>query len=321
LPYYWYIISDFTGDEMGLQSFLKYLPFRPAEAEFEPILLKDIVRVENIRKTPPLKKPINNYRDKIVELFDFHNLPAEYYNALLKNLDKANFANVNSALETIIIRSFKCEPLKFTQPKPLMVVGMPGIGKTASIAKMATEAKYYDRKVNVITTDIKRAGGVEQLKNFCRILGVEMQLARNPKQLAKALEGKEDQITLIDSAGANPYVESDIELLGELLKVADIEPIFVLQAGGDPDDAVDMGQNLKKLGINRMIVTKIDSARRIGGMLATALENDLTFANFSSTSSIGKGLDPYTPKALVSQLFKAFVVEEKEEPAEPKIKT
>lgn len=305
---------------MGLQALLKYLPFRPAEAEFEPITIRDMVKeavpAKNIRKTA-IK---NNYRDKIEELFRFHNIPEQYHNLMLKNLDNVNFANVNSALEMIAIRTFKFEPLKFNQSKPLMVLGMPGIGKTASIAKMATEAKYYGRKVNVITTDIKRAGGVEQLKNFCRLLEIELKVARNPKQLMEALHKKENEITLIDSAGANPYDGRDVELLKDLLQAGDIEPIFVLQAGGDADEAVDLARNLKTLGVKRMIVTKVDSAKRFGGMVAAALENDLTFANFSATSSIAKGLEPMTPKAMTSQLLKAYVVENRIEPLTAEVK-
>lgn len=300
---------------MRIQAVLqKYFSFRPAEAEFEPITLKDIVKeavpASNIRKAV-IKKPVNNYRDKLADLFRFHNIPEKYYTQLLKNLDNVNYANVNSALEMIAIRSFKFDPLKFKQTKPLMVIGMPGIGKTASIAKMAAEAKFYDRKVNIITTDIKRAGGVEQLQNFCRILGVEMQIARNPKQLKDALKGKEKEITLIDSAGANPYDENDIELLKDLLKSGEIEPIFVLQAGGDADDAAELAKNMKDLGAKRMVITKLDSAKRLGGVVAAALGNDIALASFSATPNVGKGLEPMTPKALSSQLLKAFVVEDK----------
>lgn len=300
---------------MKIQAVLqKYFSFRPAEAEFEPITLKDIVKEavpqSSIRKSA-LKKPVNNYKERLAELLKFHNIPQKYHTRLLKNLDNVNYANVNSALEMIAIRSFKFSPLKFKQSKPLMVIGMPGIGKTASIAKMAAEAKFYNRPVNIITTDIKRAGGVEQLQDFCRVLGVHMEIARNPKQLKAALKGREKEITLIDSAGANPYDESDLELLRELLKAGDIEPIFVLQAGGDADDAADLAKNMKSLGAERMIITKLDSAKRLGGLVAAALENELALANFSATPNVGKGLEPMTPKALSSQLLKAFVVEDK----------
>lgn len=304
---------------MRIQAVLqKYFSFRPAEAEFEPITLRDIVKeavpASSIRpaaRKVAVKKPVNNYRERLVELFKFHNIPQKHHAILLKNLDNVNYANVNSALEMIAIRSFKFEPLKFKQSKPIMVIGMPGIGKTASIAKMAAEAKFYNRPVNIITTDIKRAGGVEQLQDFCRVLGVKMQIARNPKQLKEALKGKEKEITLIDSAGANPYDENDIELLRDLLKAGDIEPLFVLQAGGDADEAAELATSIKTLGTKRMVITKLDSAKRLGGMIAAALENDIALASFSSTPNVGKGLEPMTPKALSSQLLKAFVVEDK----------
>ena len=253
----------------------------------------------------------NNYRAKIVKLLKFHNLPEIFHPKMLMNLDRVNYANVNSALEIMAIRSFKFSPLKFSQKKPLMVVGLPGIGKTSAISKMAAEAMAYNKKVHIITTDTKRAGGVEHIANFADVLGTTFEIARTPAELKAALKKHKDSINLIDSAGANPYDVRDLVVLRDFINVADIEPIYVMQAGGDVEEAIDLANLLSDLHIERMIVTKTDSARRLGSVLATALHNNYTLANFSSSSNVGRGLDAYSPKTLAIQLLKSYVVEDR----------
>ncbi|NJN06424.1 MAG: hypothetical protein HC814_08735 [Rhodobacteraceae bacterium] len=88
--------------------------------------------------------------------------------------------------------------------RPLMLVGPPGAGKTIATAKLATRARRAGHRPLVITTDTRRAGGVEQLQAFTRILGLELATATSPTTLAEAA-GTADAGVLIDTAGTNPF--------------------------------------------------------------------------------------------------------------------
>ena len=58
-----------------------------------------------------------------------------------------------------------------------MLVGLPGAGKTVTTAKLATKAVMSGAKINVITTDRVRAGGVQQLEAFTDILKLDLMCA------------------------------------------------------------------------------------------------------------------------------------------------
>lgn len=243
------------------------------------------------------------FQNDLTEIFKFHKIPSNTAKLMLSKLD-GSAKTIEEALEQILKSSFSYEPLKFNIKKPLMVVGMPGIGKTLAISKMATEASFHSKKLHVISTDIKRAGGVEQLTAFTKILGIELTIARNPQELKNELEKARDGITLIDTAGANPYDQYELDSTRELLSVGDVEPILVIQAGGDVEEAVDIANSFKFAKARRMLITKADSARRLGSIFAAVENNALAFSNFSGTPNVGKGLEPVTPNSLAKLILK-----------------
>jgi len=246
---------------------------------------------------------VPKFHSQLAEIFKFHNIPPQIAKKLLGYLTD-DHKKIEAALENIFTRAYKFQPLKFDLKKPLMVIGMPGIGKTLAISKMATEASFYDRKIHVISTDIKRAGGVEQLTAFTRILGLNLVVARNPQDLKKALAKTKDGIVLIDTAGANPYDQLELESTRELLEISNAEPLLVIQAGGDVAEATDIANAFKFTQADRMLITKADSARRMGSIFAAVENNDLTFSNFSGTPNVGKGLEPVTAKSLAKLILR-----------------
>ena len=102
----------------------------------------------------------------------------------------------------------------------------------------------------------------------------------------------------------NPYDRKEVETLLDLLAVADIEPILVVPAGGDVEEAVDMARALRDVGAERLIVTKADSARRLGSLITAARVLGLSFANFSDAPNVVDNLEAVTPKALAELVMK-----------------
>jgi len=243
------------------------------------------------------------FHSDLSEIFRFHKIPPAIAAKLLAHLT-TDFKKIEDALEHIFERSYKFEPLKFSLKKPLMVIGMPGIGKTLAVSKMATEASFYNKHVSVISTDIKRAGGVEQLTAFTKILGLELTVARSPSELKSAIKNQKSKIILIDTAGANPYDQDELDSTRDLLEISNAEPLLVIQAGGDVEEAVDIANAFKFTNSERLLITKADSARRFGSIFAAVENNKLAFSNFSGTPNVGKGLEPVTPKSLAKLILR-----------------
>jgi flagellar biosynthesis protein FlhF len=188
--------------------------------------------------------------------------------------------------------------------KPLVLVGPPGAGKTLMTAKIAARAVMDGEKPVVITTDIARAGGIEQLSAFLNILSVPLLQAEDAKGL-KAVLGKAPPgaLVVIDTGGLNPFDPQEMKSLAKLLAVADAEPTLVLPAGIDSEESAEMAMTFEVLGVKKLMPTRLDFARRLGGILSAADRAGLAFTEGSHTPQVANGILILTPDALANLLI------------------
>lgn len=193
---------------------------------------------------------------------------------------------------------------------------MPGAGKTVTTAKLATRAVMNRRPVNVITTDTVRAGGYEQLAAFTRLLNVDLLRAGSAGELQDALSaGAPGALTLVDCAGGSPFDPEDIAAQRRLLGGVEADLVLVMAAGGDPLDAVEIAQAYGGLGVRRLVATRLDIARRLGGILAAADAARLSFAEVGIGANVAEGLASINPISLARLLLPKHAAA-KEEAAE-----
>ena len=276
-------------------------------------------KVEKILPSPA-RHPASDLRFELQNILRFHNLPELY---IAKMLQKASDTDLRAAtalhrisgnrdpkhlqrlgLEKLTAAFFDFAPLPFDENHfRLMLVGPPGAGKTLTIAKFAARLAMDNQPLTVITTDNKRAGGIEQLKAFTDILSLDLKVAASRSELTEIMKSESSRV-LIDTAGCNPYEQDDIKELAALAAVGGIEPILVLPAGGDAMEAIDAAEIFSALPIRRILVTRADSARRFGGIIATAAAHGLAFCNISHSASIIDPLQPMDASLLANLLFK-----------------
>ena len=248
--------------------------------------------------------------ERLNELFSFHQIPKPLLDALVGKGDELNLRDgdglddLQDNCEKILGKCFRFDPLALRAPGyRYMLVGLPGIGKTLMIAKMAAQLKMKEQDVVVISTDNKRAGCVEQLEAFTRILGVEIQVAESRDELRDILKKCDAEArVLIDSAGCNPYAFSELKELGEYAGLQEIEPILVCPAGIDTGEAEEMANVFSFLDIERMVVSRVDTTRRLGSVLAAAKMGDYALAHVSNSSKVAGDLAPLSPGLLASML-------------------
>ena len=216
---------------------------------------------------------------------------------------------------------FTFQPVPSTRDsRPLMLIGPPGGGKPLTTAKLAARGVMAGHSVGVVTTDAKRAGAIEQLAAFTRVLKIDLQTAATPSELVEAvvrLDGHD--AVYIDSAAVNPFLNSDMSALKGLIRATGADPLLVLPAGGDALEAADMGQAFADAGAGRMIVTRLDLTRRLGGVLAAAERSRLSFSGGSTTPRVSKGLNPISAVSLARLVMPEAMpkpeTEDKQDPA------
>src|SRR5690606_9665009 len=88
-------------------------------------------------------------------------------------------------------------------PLRLALIGPTGVGKTTTVAKLAATFKLKQRKnVGLITSDTYRIAAVEQLRTYANIIGLRLEVALTPAEMAQACHALRDcDVILIDTAG------------------------------------------------------------------------------------------------------------------------
>jgi len=160
----------------------------------------------------------------------------------------------------------------------VMFMGVNGVGKTTTIAKVAYMLKKEGLTPVLAAADTFRAGAVEQLKTHAQRLGVPIitkpygsdpaSVAYDAIEYAKA---RGFSVVLIDTAGR---MHVDADLMNELRKVARVaEPdykILVLDALTG-NDAVEQAKFFDEaVGVDAVILTKVDADAKGGAVLSVA---------------------------------------------------
>ncbi|MFC4802133.1 flagellar biosynthesis protein FlhF [Neobacillus sp. GCM10023253] len=152
----------------------------------------------------------------------------------------------------------------------ITLIGPTGVGKTTTIAKLASRQVLYQRKkVGLLTADTFRIAAVEQLRTYANILNVPIEVADSPEQVKLAMERLEHcQMIFMDSAGRNYLEEQYIEEMNELLsKASTQENHLVLSMTTRWKDMKQIVKKMKSLQIDKVILTKWDESTCFGSAL------------------------------------------------------
>lgn len=173
-----------------------------------------------------------------------------------------------------------------TLPEVVMVIGVNGVGKTTTIAKMAYRARMQGKKVMVAAADTFRAAAVEQLEVWSKRADASFYAkGANADPAAVAYEAVEKameegvDLLLVDTAGR---LHTKINLMEELTK---IRRVLGKKHTGAPHRSVlvidaTTGQNAlsqvklfrEAAGIDEIILTKLDGTAKGGIVAAVAMQ-------------------------------------------------
>jgi flagellar biosynthesis protein FlhF len=247
--------------------------------------------------TADVPDPVEDVHEALVN----HGVLPRLAERLLESAAASGQEDATLALAGAIDAQFAFAPIG--EGRALMLVGPPGSGKTTSAAKIATRAVLDGTAVRLVTTDTSRAGAVEQLGAFARLLGIELHCAATAAELAEiAGSPAEDELVVVDTGGINPYLAGDREELAALAAAVDADLVLVMAAGGDVYDTVEMARVFAELGCTGLVATRVDMVHRLGSVLAAAAAARLAFAGLGVGTDIAEGLARPTPLSLARLL-------------------
>ena len=112
-----------------------------------------------------------------------------------------------------------------------------------------------------------------------------------------------------------------MRVLAKLMTAGNIEPILAMPAGADADESGEIARAYATLGVTKMMPTRLDIARRLGGLLAAAHCGSLIFADASNTPKVADGLIGMSPKRLAYLLMPEAAKKQKRESVQPQKET
>ncbi len=242
----------------------------------------------------------------IDRLLDFHRVPRELSDALQRAAGRTEDDDPLFALAEALRQQLTFAPADFAASRgPIMLVGLPGAGKTAVAAKIGLAARISERPFRLITLDGAKTGGVAQAEGFASSLGAELHEATSPEDLHRLVTAAPSgALVCIDTPGHNPFRAASLAGLSILLEAAAAEAVQVIAAGSDSAEACEVAQAFHRVGAQRLIVTKLDLARRLGGLLSAASDGGATLTAVTNAAEVTGGLTEITPIALAEVLLR-----------------
>ncbi len=168
-----------------------------------------------------------------------------------------------------------------TNPTVILVIGVNGVGKTTTIAKLANNLKNSGKKVLLVAGDTFRAGAVEQLDLWASRIGVDI-LSSNSKDPSsvvfdgvKKAKDENYDVVLIDTAGR---LQNKTNLMQELAKINKVikthipsaphETLLVIDATTG-QNGISQAKSFKEItDISGIVLTKLDGTAKGGIVLA-----------------------------------------------------
>jgi flagellar biosynthesis protein FlhF len=239
----------------------------------------------------PALSPIEVVEDAL----NFHDAPPRLVHRLVER--KVRKDDALHLLESGLKALLKFSALPQAGRSRLMLVGPPAAGKSTLVGKLA--ARGTTPVARVLTTDIHRPGGIEQLAELVTVLGIDPErVDLNQPDVAVPASGP----LLIDTAGMNAADMDGFAALGRLAAQTGAEPLLVIPAMHDAGEARQFAEAALAIGAKRVVVTRLDIARRLGALIAAA-DAGLAISAGSITQHFAFGLKPLSPTVLAHHIL------------------
>ena len=164
----------------------------------------------------------------------------------------------------------------------VMLVGPTGVGKTTTIAKVAADMKLRRGKnVGLITIDTYRIGAVDQLRMYAQIIDVPLKVVLSPSELKSAIEEMRQtkDVILVDTAGRSHTDAIKLKELKAYINSASPDEIHLVLSGTSNQSSImNAAQEFGKLGVDRVILTKLDEAISFGVIFSVLRKLDASLS-------------------------------------------
>ncbi|MDO5293979.1 MAG: flagellar biosynthesis protein FlhF [bacterium] len=244
--------------------------------------------VTQMEQNEKLAKEVETKKD----VFDIPCVKLIYDQLIENDVTKENAENIireienriekDTSVDNVLSHIYQKIVLKLGQPKSIALeenetkfvffIGPTGVGKTTTIAKIASSMKLQNKaKVALVTLDTYRIAAVDQLRTYANILSIPLKVVySNEELLSLKDEFKDYDLVLVDTAGRSHKNQDQVADIKEMLDITseDLREIYlVLSATTKYKDLLQIYETYKRIAGFNLIFTKLDETLAWGNIL------------------------------------------------------
>lgn len=241
----------------------------------------------------------------------------KYVNQIMDEAEKV--LHNGSSVDQILSNVYQKLILKFDQPdtinlsgkKPriLFFIGPTGVGKTTTLAKIASRYKVdREKKVAFLTADTYRIAATEQLRVYANILDAPMSIIYSAEEMNDAIERMEEyDLIFVDTAGFSHRNEEQCADMKHLIEGLDEryekEVYLVLSATTKYKDLLEIADIYREIADYKLIFTKLDETITYGNILNIKLYSGAKLSYMATGQNVPDDIEVFNTQKIVKQLL------------------
>ena len=291
-------------------------PTMAKERDFE-----DDVKVKNGNAKPSIDGDNHVFVKMLYNVLLENEVQEKYINQVLEDMDR--ILQTSHSLDNLLSNVYQKMVLKLgtptriepgeRRPKVVFFIGPTGVGKTTTIAKIASKFKVEEgKKVGLITADTYRMAAANQLQTYANILGVPLNVIYSADELLDTVkkqsrEYEDLDVILVDTIGfshKNQEQRQDTQkLISAIDGFYDTEVYLVLSATTKHRDLIDIADSYMEFADFNLIFTKLDETKCLGNIFNMKQYTGASLSYITVGQNVPDDIEILNAQKLVKQLL------------------
>lgn len=218
---------------------------------------------------------------------------------------------LSNVYQKMILKFGKAKLIQASEktPKLIYYIGPTGVGKTTTIAKIASKFCVEEKKkIALLTADTYRIAAAEQLRTYANILEVPFRVIYTPEEIVQSVdEFKNMDYILVDTSGHSHQNQEQKEAILEFLQATgdDIEKevFLVVSATTKYKDLTRIADSYKSVKDYKIIFTKLDETTALGNLYNLHLYTGAALSYVTCGQNVPDDISPFNPQFTVKQIL------------------
>lgn len=241
----------------------------------------------------------------------------EYANELIDEIERKGKPDMqmdfvlSNVYQKMILKFGQAKLIKPSERKPKIIyfIGPTGVGKTTTIAKIASKFCVEEKKkIALLTADTYRIAAAEQLRTYANILEVPFRVIYTPEEIVQAVaEFRDVDYILVDTAGHAHQNEEQKHAILEFIQATDEniekEIFLVVSATTKYRDLTGIADAYKEIEDFKIIFTKLDETTALGNLYNLRLYTGASLSYVTCGQNVPDDISPFNPQSTVKQIL------------------